>query len=64
MTLQGELLKPSECRNMSEGVAKSSVRLQKCYMMHHMGEGSAGNVRITSYAGRGLKLLKKPSYVV
>jgi len=47
---------------MGEGVAKSSFRLQKCYMMRHMGRRLAENVRIPKYGERDLKLLKKPLY--
>jgi len=53
------LLKPSECRYLEEGVAKSSFRLQKCYMIRHMGGWElAENVRIPSY-GEGSKIAQK-----
>jgi len=71
MTFQGEggLLITQTVRVPSygwRGLAKSSFRLQKCYMMRHMGVGGKGWLKTSEYRhveGRGLKLLKEKTAI-
>jgi len=72
LTLQGggDLLKPSECRHMGEGdLAKSSYNFYSGWksLIHSFScsiFGVCGGIELVENViwGRGLKLLKKPSY--